>query len=161
MSVAIAMQCTGLIGCAEVVRLILEAVALVATVIGGAYAVRTYHRSVKLERAKWVKDLYDKFYEHDKLKEVRNKLDSDDEKQIRSMVEEESAAFTDYLNFFEFLGYLWESKQIKKCEILGLFDYYLRNLMQNEAVAAYIADPTKGFEKLQKLLSMVEEVDRK
>jgi hypothetical protein len=51
-----------------------------------------------------------------------------------------------------------ESKQIKAEEVRGLFDYYLRNLKRNEAVAAYIADPTKGFEKLQKLLGMVGEV---
>jgi hypothetical protein len=105
-----------------------------------------------------VKDLYDKFYEHSELKKVRDLLDSDDHQQIRSIVAEEGPAFTDYLNFFEFLGYLLESKQIKAEEVRGLFDYYLRNLKRNEAVAAYIADPTKGFEKLQKLLTMVEEV---
>jgi hypothetical protein len=105
-----------------------------------------------------VKDLYDKFYEHSELKKVRDLLDSDDHQQIRSIVAEEGPAFTDYLNFFEFLGYLLESKQIKAEEVRGLFDYYLRNLKRNEAVVAYIADPTKGFEKLQKLLTMVEEV---
>jgi len=93
-----------------------------------------------------------------RAEKVRDLLDSDDHQQIRSIVAEEGPAFTDYLNFFEFLGYLLESKQIKAEEVRGLFDYYLRNLKRNEAVAAYIADPTKGFEKLQKLLGMVGEV---
>jgi hypothetical protein len=142
-------------------RTLVEIIGIAVTLAGGIWAVWTYHQSLMLQRAKRVKELYDKFYEHKELKGVRNLLDSGDDQQIRSMVAEEGPAFTDYLNFFEFLGYLWESEQIKKCEILGLFDYYLRNLRQNEAVAVYIADPTKGFEKLQRLLGMVEEVGRK
>src|SRR5208337_1425062 len=113
--------------------------------------------SLPLQRAKRVKDLCAKLYEHNDLKGVRNLLDSHDNQRLRYGVAKAGPAFTDYLNFFEFLGYLWESKQIKAGEIRGLFDYYLRNLRRNEAVAAYIADPTKGFEKLQKLLKMVEE----
>ena len=138
-------------------RPVVEIIGVIVGLGGLLWAVWTYQQSLTLQRAKWVKDLYDKFYEHSELKEVRNLLDSDDNQQIRSMVAKEGPAFTDYLNFFEFLGYLWESKQIKAGEIRGLFDYYLRNLRRNEAVAAYIADPTKGFEKLQKLLKMVEE----
>jgi len=138
-------------------RAVVEIIGMTVTLAGGFWAIWTYRQSLMLQRAKWVEDLYDKFYEHSELKEVRNLLDSDDDQQIRSMVVKESPAFTDYLNFFEFLGYLWESKQIKAAEIRGLFDYYHRNLRRNEAVAAYIADPTKGFEKLQKLLKMVGE----
>ena len=138
-------------------RAVVEIIGVTVTLAGGLWAIWTYRQSLMLQRAKWMKDLYDKFYEHKDLKAVRNLLDSDDDKQIRSMVAEEPPDFTDYLNFFEFLGYLWESKQIKAEEIRGLFDYYLRNLKRNEAVAAYIADPTRGFEKLQKLLKMIEE----
>jgi hypothetical protein len=138
-------------------RAVVEMIGAIVTLAGLGFALWTYHQTLMLQRAKWVKDLYDKFYERDELKRVGNLLDSDDDKQIRSMVAEEGPAFTDYLNFFEFLGYLSESNQIKEDEIRGLFDYYLRNLKQNEAVAAYIAGPTKGFEKLQKLLKLVEE----
>jgi hypothetical protein len=142
----------------EMLRAVVEIIGIALTLAGYFWALWTYRQSLMLQRAKWVKDLYDKFYEHSELKKVRDLLDSDDHQQIRSIVAEEGPAFTDYLNFFEFLGYLLESKQIKAEEIRGLFDYYLRNLKRNEAVAAYIADPTKGFEKLQKLLTMVEEV---
>src|SRR5436309_15983741 len=42
--------------------------------------------------------------------------------------------FTDYLNVFEFLGYLSESKQIGRSEILRMFDYYLKNLRKHPTV---------------------------
>jgi hypothetical protein len=54
---------------------------------------------------------------------------------------------------------LWE--QISKQEILGLFDYYLRDLWKNDKIAAYINDREKGFEKLQMLLDMVAEAGNK
>jgi hypothetical protein len=141
-----------LVGWADHAKPFVEVLTFVGTVIGGWWAATTYHRSAGLDRAKWVKELYDKFYEHSELKGVRDLLDGDDPQQICSMVAEEGPALTDYLNFFEFLGYLWESKQIKGEEIRCLFEYYLRNLKRNKAVAAYIDDPTKGFEKLQRLL---------
>ena len=145
----------------EILKAVGEIIGLMGAAAAGLWAVWTYRQSLKLQRAKWVEGLYEKFYEHTELKKVRDLLDSDDQGQIRSMVSNEEPAFTDYLNFFEFLGYLSESEQIKTEEILGLFDYYLRNLKQNKPVADYIADPKKGFEKLQKLLKMIEEVSGK
>jgi DNA-binding transcriptional regulator YiaG len=99
-------------------RTLVEAIGLAGTLFAGFWAVVTYRQSLKLQRARWVKELYEKFYEHSELKKVRNLLDSNDIQQIRSMVEKEDPAFTDYLNFFEFLGYLWESKQVSEQEIL-------------------------------------------
>ncbi len=100
-----------------------------------------------------MKELYEKFYERPELKTVRDVLDGDDKQRISEMVEKESKEFTDYLNFFEFLAYLSESKQITEKEMLGLFDYYLRNLQQNQQVLNYINDRTKGFEKLRKVVA--------
>jgi hypothetical protein len=142
-------------------RTLVEVIGLAGTLFAGFWAVLTYSQSLKLQRARWVKELYEKFYEHSELKKVRNLVDSNDLQQIHSMVEKEDPAFTDYLNFFEFLGILWDSKQISKKEILDLFDYYLRILRKDEKIAAYIADPAKGFEKLRKMLKMVEEATRK
>ena len=121
-------------------RTIVEAVGLIGTLIAGFWAVWTYDQSLKLQRATWLKDLYEKFYEHTELKKVRNLVDSGERQQIHSMVEKEDPAFTDYLNFFEFLGYLWEGKQIKPKEILDLFDYYLTSLSKDEKIVAYVAD---------------------
>lgn len=145
----------------EILKALGEIIGLIGTLVAGFWAVLIYRQNLKLERAKWVKELYEKFYEHVELKKIRDLLDSNDHSQVRSVVANEDSAFTDYLNFFEFLGYLFESKQIETKEILGLFDYYLRNLKQNKPVADYIADPKKGFERLQALLNIVEEVGGK
>ncbi len=116
------------------------------------WAAWTYHTRVKLERARWMKELYEKFYEQPQLKEVRELLDGGDSRKISELVRNEEASFTDYLNFFEFLAYLEESKQVNKNDMLGLFEYYLRNLKANHEVIDYIENSTKGFEKLRKLL---------
>jgi hypothetical protein len=102
-----------------------------------------------------MKELCEKFYEFDELKETRDSLDGGDSDQISRFVRDEPASFTDYLNFFEFLGYLHESGQIELEEIRGMFDYYLRNLREHPAVLSYINDSAKGFEKLRALLKQV------
>ena len=137
------------------IRPILEAVALAAASIAALWGLYTYRRSVKLEKAKWMKELYEKFYERSELKRVRDILDGDDKEKILEMVNTEATEFTDYLNFFEFLGYLSESKQIGSNEIMGMFDYYLRNLRERPAVLNYINNPAKGFEKLRAFLKQV------
>ncbi|HEV2417146.1 MAG TPA: hypothetical protein VGX94_05040 [Terriglobia bacterium] len=137
------------------IKLFLEMFMLLATGIAGLWAPWTYRQSVRLERSKWMKELYEKFYERSDLKQVRDLLDGGDQTKIEKLVDEESANFTDYLNFFEFLAYLWKSKQIGLDEIKGIFEYYLRNLKQNESAAGYIAERANGFEQLQKLLETI------
>jgi hypothetical protein len=51
---------------------IIETVAALATVVVAWLAYWTYRQRVKLERAKWVKELYEKFYERSDLKGVRD-----------------------------------------------------------------------------------------
>ncbi len=143
------------IKCVASIRPIFELAAIMATTVAAVWAPITYSRSAKLERAKWIKELYEKFYERSELKPVREVLDGDDKQKISDLVKEEGAQFADYLNFFEFLGYLSESKQIAKKEIGGMFQYYLRNLREQPAVLNYINDPAKGFEKLRTLLKEV------
>lgn len=137
------------------IRPILEVVAIAAALIAAFWGLYTYRRSVRLEKAKWMKELYEKFYERSELKSVRDNLDGDDKEKISEMVEEECTQFTDYLNFFEFLGYLSESKQIGRNDIVGMFDYYLKNLRKHPKVLNYINNPAKGFEKLRALLEEV------
>ncbi|MHB8526534.1 MAG: hypothetical protein ACYDD2_10320 [Candidatus Acidiferrales bacterium] len=127
-------------------------VAAFGTLGTAVWAVRTYGQSVNLARARWMKDLYEKFYEQPQLKLVRDRLDSDDEQDIAKLVRDEDPSFTDYLNFFEFLAYLEESRQVKRTDLLGIFGYYLENLKSCSPVIAYIKDPTKGFEKLRRTL---------
>jgi gamma-glutamylcyclotransferase (GGCT)/AIG2-like uncharacterized protein YtfP len=125
-----------------------------ATGSAALFALWTYRRSAALERAKWIKELYEKFYERPDLKEIRDTLDAQDPSEVLRLVQEEGAAFTDYLNFFEFLGYLVSSRQISRQEVVDLFEYYIRRIEENPPVLAYVNDPSKGYEKLQRLLRM-------
>jgi len=44
--------------------------------IAAFFAIRTYAKNPHLERARWLASLYEKFYERDHLKRVREVLDS-------------------------------------------------------------------------------------
>lgn len=127
-------------------------VATIGGLIAAFLAISTFRQNVKLSRAKWMKELYEKFYEREELKSVRDQLDSGDEQGIAKLVIQETSSFTDYLNFFEFLAHLEESGQVKREDMLGIFGYYLENLKSSRSVLAYIKDSTKGFEKLRNVL---------
>lgn len=133
-------------------KLITDWVTPLGMLIAAFWALWTYHKSVRLARARWMKELYEKFYEQPQQKDVREQLDSGDEKKIFKLVTEESPLFTDYLNFFEFLGYLEKSKQVSRDDILGLFRYYLQNLKAHPEILDYVEDPKNGFEGLRKML---------
>jgi len=64
------------------IRPILEVFAIAATPIVAFWGLWTYRRSVRLEKAKWMKELYEKFYERSELKSVRDILDGDDKSQV-------------------------------------------------------------------------------
>jgi hypothetical protein len=78
-------DCTGL----ETVKTVAELVTALTALFAGIWAAWTYHKSVKLERAKWMKGLYEKFYEDDQLKKVRNQLDSDNQAAIKRLADDE------------------------------------------------------------------------
>ena len=129
-------------------KCVTEIFANISILVAGLWAAYTYSRARQLERAKWLKDLYEKFYEKKELKEVRDVIDGGSRQAIRSYVEKEPSSFTDYLNFFEFVGYLLEKRQILAEEAIGLFDYYLKALRDEKSISSYIQNPTHGYEKL-------------
>lgn len=126
--------------------------------IGAAVvAAITYASNSRRERAKWAVQLYEKFYESDRYKEMRESLDCDsDGELVLRYVGQESAAFTDYLNFFELVTFLTESKQLSKADVLRLFQYYLHCLKRHTSVMKYVDDEDKGFEQLRRFLSKPE-----
>ena len=135
--------------------MILTALANIFTIIGGLavlFALFQYRANSRLERARWLASLYEKFYEKDNLKKVREILDirAPDSSEVDGLVREEPPDFTDYLNFFEFVAILGKSRQLKSGEIEDLFRYYLDCLEKNKQVRDYIA--MKGYEHLDKLL---------
>jgi hypothetical protein len=68
------------------IRPILEVFAIAATPIAAFWGRCTYRRSVRLEKVKWMKELYEKFYERSELKSARDVLDGEDKQKISEMV---------------------------------------------------------------------------
>jgi hypothetical protein len=61
------------------------------------------------------------------------------------------AALDDYLNFFEFIGYLQSARELKTAEIKAMFDYSLKQIGQNAPIREYLIE--YGYEHLNALLS--------
>jgi hypothetical protein len=126
-----------------------------ATIVGAVaalWAIYVYLTNSRLRRAEWLASLYEKFYERPDLKEIREILDCEgnDSADITKLVRDEPSKFSDYLNFFEFVAVLQNSRQLKKAEIEDLFGYYLGCLENCPPVRNYIA--RKGYEQLDRLL---------
>ena len=123
--------------------------------VGIAIAAYSYRRNSRLEEARWLLRLFEKFYEEPRYKTIREALDCDVENQVVSdLVSREGAEFTDYLNFFEFVAVLVQSRQISQGQIERMFQYYLECIKKHKAVREYIADKGKGYEQLRVLLSL-------
>jgi len=135
------------------IRDIVGVVSAVFGVFAALLAVWTYRNNSTRERAQWAVQLYEKFYESDQYRRMREALDcASNTREVSDLVGSERADFTDYLNFFELMAYLAESKQLSKGDILALFDYYLRCLKRHDVVMRYIENEQKGFERLSALL---------
>ncbi|HEY4054121.1 MAG TPA: hypothetical protein VGL74_10270 [Terriglobales bacterium] len=126
----------------------------VAGATAALFAYFVYRSNSRRERARWVENLYSRFFEKNELKQIRDALDcAADDARVNALVQEEDAAWTDYLNFFELVAYLRESKQLEEADVTALFQYYLGCMERHRTVMAYINDETKGFKYLRKLVS--------
>jgi len=132
------------------------AVGMVTGIVGicaAIVAVLTYRGNARRERAKWAVQLYEKFYETENYKRVRDELDSDaNATAVTGLVSDEGSDFTDYLNFFEMVTALMKAKQLSKADVLSLFQYYLECLSRHDAVMRYLKNPAKGYETLSAFL---------
>lgn len=128
-------------------------IAALGTLIAAIFALCVYRSNSRLERARWASTLYERFYEKNDLKDMRNALDCPPESDsISELVLREDAKFTDYLNFFEFIAFLKHSRQLRDSEVEDLFGYYLACLRRHDRIRTYINDPNNGYEGLAKLL---------
>src|SRR6266851_1956301 len=109
---------------------IAKIIGALGTGAGVLVAAFNYRSQTKIKRAEWVKSLFEKFYETPTYKEVRvwldynelsEKLSAADEKERRANEEK----FTDFLNFFEFIGVLYSRHQLSFEQVYEVFDYYL------------------------------------
>ena len=97
-----------------------------AAAVAAIGAFLTYLRNSRHERAKWAVNLYEKFFESEQYKKMREKFDCNTNSlEVQTVVEEEPTAFTDYLNFFEMVCFLVREKELRDTEVLAIFQYYL------------------------------------
>ena len=125
----------------------------VAAAIAALWALGVYCSNARRERARWAESLYARFFEKSDLKEIREIVDTNaDDPKVEELVSRETAAWTDYLNFFEFVAYLQESKQLSVKDVAALLGYYMECLKRHKCTKAYIRDKAKGFDYLRQLL---------
>jgi hypothetical protein len=137
----------------EIIYYIAGSIAALGTLIAAIFALCVYRSNSRLERARWASTLYERFYEKNDLKDMRNALDcSPDSDSISELVLREDSKFTDYLNFFEFIAFLQHSPQLGDSEVQDLFGYYLACLRRHDRVRTYINNPSNGYEGLARLL---------
>ena len=133
-------------------RLIAGAAALIAVVV----AVVNYRAQTRLKQAEWLKSLFEKFFENSTYKEVRVWLDygtlherlTVGDAMLRQANEEK---FTDFLNFFEFIGVLYSRRHLSFEQVYDVFDYYLKKIAADPDCREWIDQ--YSFEKLKALLT--------
>lgn len=123
-----------------------------ALAIGGCtafFAVREYREKGQVAKAKWLSDLFRQFFVDATFKYIRQKIDFDDLEEIRRLIIRELAwhklgipetfndterdmldKFTDFLNFFEFVGLLQKNGRLTDEDIGSLFDYYITRIVE-------------------------------
>jgi len=132
-----------------------QTIAVAVGAVAACVALLTYRRNARLERARWISNLHAKFYEQESnLKAIREQLDCAAGKPaVDTLVTNESAEFTDYLNFFEMMAYLKKSGQLDKEDVEAMFGYYLDCLSKHRIVVEYVQDETRGYEYLREHLA--------
>lgn len=101
----------------------------VAAAIAALWALHVYRSNARRERARWAESLYARFFEKSDLKKIREIVDSNaDDPKVEDLISKETAEWTDYLNFFEFVAYLQESGQLSEKDVAALLGYYMECL---------------------------------
>lgn len=135
------------------VKDIVQIAVLPFAIWGACQAYKTYSANSRLEHARWTVRMYEKFFEQRDLKAVRDALDCPpDSSSAATLIEGQPAELTDYLNFFELLAILRESKQMSGGAIEDMFGYYLDCIQRQRVLVSYVGDDQNGFEKLNKYL---------
>ena len=126
--------------------------------LGITIAAFNYRHQTRIKQAEWLKSLFEKFYESATYKEVRVWLDYNvlhqrltDSDSIRRQQNEEK--FTDFLNFFEFIGVLHSRGHLPLEQVRDMFDYYLDKISADTDCREWIEK--YSFEKLKGLLASV------
>ncbi len=136
-----------------------DALTLIVAIIVASIALVTYRRNAMTKRAEFLTSLHRSFFVEETYKRTREVLDDDSPKgeTLReAMVADQTAAFTDFLNFFELIAYFRTLGAYKEDDVRALLGYYLRLLKRSRSVYRYICDRRNDFENLQALLARIE-----
>lgn len=121
-----------------------------------------------LQKAQWLTQLFQRFYEGDTYKDIRRKFDYDEMEALLALIRKDKDPkstfgsdeqvlfdrFTDFLNFFEFVAYLKELKQLDTDDIKAMFEYYFERIVevdQTGEIREYLS--RSGFGNLQRMLT--------
>ena len=132
-----------------------KVIGALGTGAGVLIAAISYRNQTRIKRAEWIKSLFEKFFEDPTYKEVRGWLDYNELAEKLAAAEKRSneEKFTDFLNFFEFIGVLYSNKQLTYKQVCDVFNYYLRKIKSDADCQQWIDQ--YGFSKLKALLALL------
>ena len=124
--------------------------------LGFFIAAFSYRSQVRIRQAEWLKSLFEKFFENSTYKEVRVWLDYGVLHERLTVADagqrqQNEEKFTDFLNFFEFIGVLHSRGHLPLDQVRDVFDYYLERIRVEEDCREWI--DKYSFEKLKALLA--------
>jgi hypothetical protein len=154
----------------QVIRQFLPEIGTAVGLITAALAYRNYHKQTKLERLKWLQQLYESFYKDNRYRPMRQRIDFDDlddllpllrknetrSEKLSQAQRDQLDEFTDYLNFFEWIAFLEHKGQLPFKDLDVMFNYYLCRIVQidkqhQNKISKYIKE--NGYEQFLRLLT--------
>lgn len=144
--------------CSVVLNATTAIIGLAAGIIGTSLGLLQYRQNSKIKRAQVLTTLFEKFYENESYKKIREWIDQDSLNSVTLEKFEDAKLnerdfeqkFSDYLNFFQLIVSLHKLGQLKKNEISFMYNYYLKNMQENPFVRAYLLK--YGYTKLDNFL---------
>jgi hypothetical protein len=128
----------------------LEVAAYVVAILAAGGSWWQYRRNSARERTRWLFELYQRFYGSPGLQDMFSRIDWAETSFIEQEKPKLLQKLDEYLNFFEFVAILHKRKELKKDEIVDMFDYPLRKIAQDQPIIKYLR--RNGYEQLDALL---------
>jgi len=128
---------------------ILQAFSYIIGIFTLLFSIWQYYKNSKRERARWLFELYQRFYDRDDFKEVRERIEAQN-LPLESDNAKWNSTIDDYFNFFEFVAYLEKQGQLTRGEVRAMFDYQLDLIAKKRETIDYLGK--YGYEQLVSLL---------
>lgn len=124
----------------ERAKLAIEASFYAVGILAAAFSAYGYYRNSRRERARWLFDLYQRFYERPDFDPIWHRIDDGDWSFLDGGNAATLAAFDDLLNFFEFIAILSSRGELRRKDVTDLFSYPLRRIVEHARVHEYLAE---------------------